>query len=246
VTAGRAVRVLVEREDGVLVARMHRPQKRGAADLDTYAQLEEALATPADAYVLTGDGRDFSAGDDVGMFRFADRAAASAFLVEVTRLFALVEAVPRPVVAAVTGYALGFGFELALVSDAVVATPDAVFGLPEITHGAVPPNALGRGVDVLGRGWVRHLALSGRRTLSGTEAHEAGLVAELHPAQDLVAAAVALARDLAAAPDFAAGKLLLTLDAERAYRTGLLVMPAIMASASVTASGRRYAPGSRA
>jgi enoyl-CoA hydratase len=99
-----------------------------------------------------------------------------------------------------------------------VATADATFGLPEITHGLFPPIAVGRGLDVLGRGWIRHLAVSGRRWCSGTEAHDLGLVMELATRAELVTAAVSLAADLAANPAFPAGKRILNRGAERAYR----------------------------
>jgi enoyl-CoA hydratase/carnithine racemase len=90
--------------------------------------------------------------------------------------------------------------------------------LPEITHGLLPPIAVGRGLDVLGRGWIRHLAVSGRRWLSGAEAYDLGLVVELAARDQLVATAVSLAEDLAKNPAFAAGKRVLTRGAERAYR----------------------------
>ncbi len=225
----------------VLVATIDRPERRNAVDLAIYHQLEDAVCSDVSAVVITGAGGDFSAGDDVRMFDFADRAAGERFLVDVTRIFRLVEEVPRPVVAAVDGYALGFGFELALVADACVATPGAVFGLPEITHGAAPPNALGRGVDVLGRGWVRHLALTGRHWLSGTEAHARGLVVELHDRDDLVGAAVELATDMATVPSFGAVKRLLSRDAERTYRLVPDLMAPLMASPTVASSQGRYA-----
>lgn len=235
--------VQVSEHDGVLVAAIDRPHRRNAADLGVYHALEEALGTEARAHVLTGLHGDFSTGDDVAMFDFADVDDAEAFIVEVTRLFQLIEAVPRPVVAAVDGYALGFGFELALVSDVAVATPRARFGLPEITHGAAPPNAMGRGVDVLGRSWVRYLALRGRRWLTGDEALARGMVVELHRPEVLVEEAIGLARQLSDNPRFPAGKRLLNLDGDRAYRMAALTIPPLMASPEVASSQRRYADG---
>lgn len=233
--------VRVERRGDVVVATMDRPDKRNAADLSVYHGLEAALGEDAAAYVLTGAGGDFSAGDDVAMFDFEGVEAADAFIVEVERIFRVIEGHPRPVVAAVDGYALGFGFELALACDLVLASPRAVLGLPEITHGAAPPNAMVRAVDVLGRGLVRHLALSGRRWLSGAEAHGYGMVAELHEPDRLVDAAVALAAEVAATPASGHAKRLLTLGAEAGYRLAPLIMPRLMASGTVAASRRRYA-----
>lgn len=233
--------VRLDWEETVLVATIDRPHRRNAADLEIYQALEDAVTTDADVVVITGAGGDFSAGDDVAIFDFEGPAAADRFLVEVTRLFELIERVPRPVVSAVDGYALGFGFELALVSDLAVGTPRAVLGLPEITHGAAPPNALGRGMEVLGRGWTRHLAVTGRRWLSAQEALERGMVAELHEPNRLLAAAVELAA-AAATPLFGHAKRLLTADAARTYRLVPAVMTPLMASSTIADSRRRYAP----
>ena len=235
--------VHVERRGDAVVATMDTPQRHNAADLTVYHLLEDALALDASCYVLTGAGGDFSAGDDVAMFAFDGETGAEAFLVDVTRLFQAIEALPRPVVAAVDGYALGFGFELALVCDAAVATPDAVLGLPEIRHGAAPPNAMGRGPDILGRGLVRHLALRGTRWLSGREAQAYGMVAELHPPASLVEAAVDLALDMAAGADFALLKRLVNQDAEATYRLVPSVMTPLMASPAVATSQRGFARG---
>lgn len=233
--------VLVEERDGVVVAAINRPAKRNAADLGTYRGLEASLERAAAlGHVITGVGSDFSAGDDVSMFDFDGLDDAATFIDEVQRVFAAIEAHPSPVVAAVDGYALGFGFELALACDLVVATRRAVFGLPEITHGAAPPNALGRGVDVVGRGWIRHLALSGRHWLSGEEAHELGLVAELHEPDDLLEAAVSLVADMARTPTFAGSKRLLSIDSGSAYQLASMTMPPLMASEAVATAHRRF------
>ena len=200
----------------VAVVTLDRPAKRNAIDPALCIGLRDALSGDADAYVITGAGDNFCAGFDAHALREVSEPVR--FMTEMQSVFEQMEAIPRPVVAAVDGYALGMGFELALVCDAAVATADATFGLPEITHGLFPPVAVGRGLDVLGRGWLRHLAVSGRRWCSGVEAHDLGMVAELAARAELVAAAVALAADLAANPAFAAGKRVLNLGAEQAYR----------------------------
>ena len=173
-------------------------------------------------------------------FAFNDVVEAHSFIVEVQKIFEMIEGLPRPVVAAVDGYALGFGFELALACDVILATPDAVFGLPEITHGAAPPNAIFRGVDVLGRGIIRHMALMGRRWLTGKEAYDLGLVAELHSKENLVEAAVKIAEEMADNPDFLSAKRLINLGGGSAYPIIPMVMPQLMATPTVKESQRRY------
>lgn len=235
--------VRIEWDGDVVVATIDRPQRRNAADLDVYHALEDVVREErAEAVVLGGGCSDFSAGDDVAMFDFAGEDEAERFIVDVTHIFQQIEAAPRPIVAAVDGYALGFGFELALACDVVVATPEAVLGLPEITHGAAPPNAIGRAPDVVGRGLTRHLAVRGRRWLSGVEAHRLGLVAELHAAERLTEAAVALAREIAGG-DWQNAKRLLTRGAERSYGMAPALMPLLMASPRVAANRARYARG---
>jgi enoyl-CoA hydratase len=231
----------VDRRGDVVIATIDVPDRRNAADLEIYHRLEAALALDAAAYVITGANGDFSAGDDVRMFQFDDLESSDRFIVDVTHIFQQIEAADRPVVAAVDGYALGFGFELALACDLIVATPRAVFGLPEIRHGAAPPNAMGRGPSVLGRGLIRHLALSGSHWLAGDEAHRYGMVAELHEPDDVVDAAVRLAAEMAACPSFLSSKRFLTADAEATYRMAPVVMAPLMATDAVAASQRRFA-----
>jgi enoyl-CoA hydratase/carnithine racemase len=232
--------VEIENKQGIVVATINRPNKLNAADLNVYHRLEESLKIQARAHVITGAKGNFSAGDDVALFSFNDVQEAQAFIVEVQKIFEMIEGLPRPVVAAVEGYALGFGFELALACDVIVATPDAVFGLPEITHGAAPPNAICRGVDVLGRGIIRHMALMGKRWLTGRQAYDLGMVAELHSRKNLMDAAVEIAGEMAGNPDFPAAKRLVNLEAGSAYRIVPMVMPQLMATPTVKESQRRY------
>lgn len=235
--------VHVERRADVVIATIDVPARHNAADLGVYRALENALSIEAASYVITGANGDFSAGDDVRMFDFGDLAAADGFIVEVTRLFQAIEGHERAIVAAVDGYALGFGFELALACDVVVATRRAVFGLPEIRHGAAPPNAIGRAPQVIGRGMVRHLAVSGSHWWSGDEAHTAGLVAELTDPDALVDRAVALAAEIGAHPEAVLCKRLLTSRADETYRLAPVMMGPLMTTTTVAESRARFEKG---
>jgi enoyl-CoA hydratase/carnithine racemase len=112
-----------------------------------------------------------------------------------TRVLEAIESAPRPVVAAVEGEVLGFGFALVLACDLAIATPAAVLGLPDVGRRTAATQELDLAPEVIGRGWTRHLALRGLRRLSGEEAHRLGLIVELHPQETLRPAAVALARE---------------------------------------------------
>ena len=146
------------------------------------------------ALVLSGSGRAFCAGEDVGGFEFPDVETCVRFLDGPFDFFTAVETLPKPVVVAVHGAALGFGSEVLLVADAVYADPGSTLGFAEIDHGAVPSVLVTRGLDVVFRRRVLDLALTGRR-ISASEAYEMRLVHEL--TDDPVGAAEAAARQMA-------------------------------------------------
>jgi enoyl-CoA hydratase len=130
--------VLVEAADGIAVITINRPQARNAVNRAVATQIAGALddldARPdVNALVITGAGGTFSAGMDLKAF-----AAGEVPTAEGRGFGGITERPPaKPVVAAVEGYALAGGFELALACDLVVASEEATFGLPEVTRGLV-------------------------------------------------------------------------------------------------------------
>jgi enoyl-CoA hydratase len=172
--------VLVEVSDGVGVLTLNRPEARNAVDLATARALAAAvddLEARADVavLVLTGAGGTFCAGMDLKAFSRGERPRLE------DRGFAgLTEAPPaKPLIAAVEGWALAGGFELALTADLIVAARDARFGIPEVKRGLV---AVGGGVLRLPKALPYHrameLALTGD-PLPAEEAHRFGLVSTL-------------------------------------------------------------------
>ncbi len=147
------------------------------------------------ALVVSGEGRSFCAGEDVGGFDFPDPQTATRFLAGPLDFFTALEELPKPVVIAVHGHALGFGSEILLAADAVYATRDATFGFAEIDHGAVPSVLVTRGLGVVFRRRALDLALTGRR-FEAAEAYEMRLVHQV--VDDPLAAAHAAARQMAA------------------------------------------------
>jgi enoyl-CoA hydratase/carnithine racemase len=143
------------------------------------AFVEEVGADPAlRVLVLAGEGRSFCAGEDVTGFDFPDVERATSFLDGPLGFFTALERLPKPVVVAVHGYALGFGSEILLVADAVFCHPQTVFGFAEIDHGAVPSVLMTRGLGVVFRRRALELALTGRR-FGAEEARELRLVHEV-------------------------------------------------------------------
>lgn len=192
--------LIVERTDRVVTVRLNRPAARNA--LNT-ALLTELLATlqPLDAdpgvgcFVLTGTDRFFAAGADI-----REMAAKSAAEMVVEDFFAGWEAftaLRTPTVAAVAGYALGGGCELAMMCDIIVAADTARFGQPEIKLGVIPGiGGTQRLTRLVGKAKAMDLILTGR-LMTAEEAERSGLVSRVVPADQLRAEAEAVARTVA-------------------------------------------------
>jgi enoyl-CoA hydratase len=192
--AGPADAVMVEAAGGVAVITINRPQARNAVN-EAVARGIAAAVDELDprrdvtALVLTGAGGTFCAGMDLkGFLAGEDPTAGGRGFGGLTHRPPL-----TPIVAAVEGYALAGGFELALACDLVVASEEARFGLPEVTRGLV---AAAGGLVRLPRRIPYHLAmeiaLSGEQ-VPAARLHQAGLISRLVPAGEALSAAHALA-----------------------------------------------------
>ncbi|HEU5387825.1 MAG TPA: enoyl-CoA hydratase/isomerase family protein [Streptosporangiaceae bacterium] len=182
----------------VAVFRISRPDKLNALTAAFWPQLrmllDAAAAEPGiRAIVLTGSGdRAFSTGGDIEGFAELDGAAERRdFLDGCLRTFTAIEECRLPVIAAVNGWALGGGCELALACDIVLAAEHAAFGLPEASVGLVPGFGILRAPAVVGRQAAKLMVLAGER-LSAQRAYELGLVQQVLPAAELVPAALKL------------------------------------------------------
>jgi enoyl-CoA hydratase/carnithine racemase len=191
--------VLLEVEAGIAVLTINRPAARNAVNGAVAAGIAGAIGELDDradvrVLILTGAGGTFSAGMDLKGFLAGDNPLDGG------RGFGGITERPpaKPVIAAVEGYALAGGFELALACDLIVASEDARFGLPEVTRGLV---AGAGGLLRLPRRIPYHIAmeiaLTGER-FPATRLHEAGLINLLVPAGGALAAARELAARIAA------------------------------------------------
>jgi enoyl-CoA hydratase/carnithine racemase len=195
--------VRVEVADRVATVTLDRPDALNAISTELATALADAvepLAThpAARAVVLTGAGeRAFCVGADLKQRAGLDDQGWFVQREAFRRGFAAVRRCPLPTVAAVFGFALGGGAELALSCDLVVAAEDATFGLPEVRLGLVPA---GGGTQLLarrvGRSVAKDLVLTGRR-VGAAEAHRLGLADRLVPRAELADAAAALAAEIA-------------------------------------------------
>jgi enoyl-CoA hydratase len=199
--------LLVEQHDAVTLVRLNRPQALNALNSQTLADLVAAFAAyDADAsqrcLVLTGSEKAFAAGADIKEMSeqsFADMYGANFFAG-----YDKVTGTRKPFIAAVSGFALGGGCELAMMADFIIAGDNAKFGQPEIKL-AVTPGMGGsqRLVRAIGKAKAMEMCLTGRM-MDAAEAERSGLVARVVSAADLVAEALKTAATIAAMAPLAA------------------------------------------
>ena len=191
-------RVVVEQRGEIAVVTLNRPEALNALDTRLLGELETAFASlDARAVVLTGAGRAFCAGADLKERDAMDETAWREHHAVLEGAFAAVRAQPAATIAAVEGYALAGGLELALSCDLVVAAAGAKLGLPEVTRGIIPG---GGGTQLLprlvGTSRAKELILTGSPIDAGT-AERWGLVARVAEPGRALEVALELARDIA-------------------------------------------------
>jgi enoyl-CoA hydratase len=193
--------ILTETHDRVGLVKLNRPEARNALNRLLLQELMDALeAFDSDpqigAMVITGDERAFAAGADI-------REMAEASLVDMLNSpmiesFDRIRRVKQPVIAAVSGYALGGGCELALSCDMIVASETARFGQPEITIGVIPgAGGTQRLTRAVGKAIAMEMVLN-NRTLKAEEALHFGLVNRVVPVESYLEEAIKLAAEIAA------------------------------------------------
>ena len=189
-------------EGPVATLTLNRPEKLNALNQEMLRELTGALTQiqgqpEIRALILTGAGRAFIAGADVELFTRMDPETARQFAQAAHRVGLQVEALEIPVIAAVNGYALGGGCEMALACDFIYAAQTAQFGQPEINLGIIPGfGGTQRLARLLGPGRAKELCLTGRM-ISAAEALAMGLVARVFPPEDLLTETRQVARALA-------------------------------------------------
>ncbi|MCX8073627.1 MAG: enoyl-CoA hydratase-related protein [Candidatus Binatia bacterium] len=185
-----------------------RPKALNALSAKVLEELSRALdelhRQSVRCLVFRGAGeRAFVAGADIAEMEKMTPVEARAFARLGQRLFQRVEEYPAPVIAAVRGYALGGGLELALACDLIVASEDVQFGQPEINLGIIPGfGGTQRLIRRVGPGMARYLIFTGAR-ISASEASRIGLVDRVVNVAEFDNAVAALARELACKPQFA-------------------------------------------
>lgn len=189
----------IDEQNDRVVATLDRPEKRNAIDQETIDALHELCAmleTSPRTLILAGSAGVFAAGADIAQLR--DRTADDARKGINATAFIRVHELPMPVIAAIDGYALGGGAELAYAADIRIATPSLRIGNPETGLGIIAAaGATWRLPEIIGEARASELLLTGR-ALDAEEALSWGLVSSLHATDDLLPAAHAIADRIAA------------------------------------------------
>jgi enoyl-CoA hydratase len=192
--------ILTETRERVGLITFNRPQSLNVLNFVLLTELVEAIsAFDADdaigAVVITGGERVFAAGADIK--EMADASVAEMLSSGYIELFDALRRVKKPVIAAVSGLALGGGCELALSCDMIVASENAKFGQPEINLGVIPgAGGTQRLARTIGKALTMEMVLN-NRTLTAAEAQQFGLVNRVAPVERYLDVALALATEIA-------------------------------------------------
>jgi len=215
--------LIVETRGAVGLVTLNRPKALNALNAQLVAELRQALdsfeADPAiGAIVIAGGEKAFAAGADIKEMK--DRDFADVYLADfITKDWERLAQCRKPTIAAVAGYALGGGCEIAMMCDIVLAADNAKFGQPEITLGTLPgAGGTQRLARAIGKAKTMDLVLTGRM-MDAAEAERSGLVARVLPAAELLAEALKTAEKIAG---FSRPAVLMAKEAvNQAFETGL-------------------------
>ncbi len=200
--------VELEQRDHVGLITINRPEVLNALNLQVLDELDAMLDKVEDnkdifVLVITGAGRAFVAGADIGEMANFSASEAKTFSRHGNSIMLRLTRFPRPVIAAVNGYALGGGCELAMSCDIRIGSDKAKFGMPEVGLGITPGfGGTQRLARMVGMSTATELVLTGR-TIDAQEALQIGLINHLYPADQLLDKAMELAQIIASKPQVA-------------------------------------------
>jgi enoyl-CoA hydratase len=200
--------ILVESrpEDHIAIVRLNRPKELNALNRKVMEELVQAFqALDADdscrCIILTGNERAFAAGADIK--EMADADAVKMVMIDQFAKWDQIKKTKKPIIAAVSGFALGGGCELSMICDMIIASETAKFGQPEIKIGVMPgAGGTQRLTRAIGKARAMEMVLTGR-FISAQEAYEAGLVNKVVPVELYLQEAVKLAKEIASMPPVA-------------------------------------------
>jgi len=193
--------LLLSIQEGVAIIKMNRPERLNALNTETILELEDLIESLGKddnvrVIIITGEGKAFVAGADIAEMRDMTPWQAREFAKRGQRVLAKIENLEKPVIAAINGFALGGGCELALACDIRIASQDAKLGQPEVGLGLIPGFAGTQRLSRLcGVGVAKELIFSGDM-VDAQESLRIGLVNKVVPKDKLMEEAMALAKKI--------------------------------------------------
>lgn len=194
--------VVIEKKDHVAVLKINRPDALNALNTEVLTELEQAVdRLDADeevrVIVITGEGRAFVAGADIGEMATLSMTEGRSFGQKGQKLYRKIEKMEKPTIAAVNGFALGGGCELAMACDIRYASETAIFGQPETGLGITPGfSGTQRLTQLVGKGLATEMILSATN-IDANRAKEIGLVNRVTPPEELMEETMKLAEKIA-------------------------------------------------
>jgi enoyl-CoA hydratase len=183
--------LLIEKNEGICTVKINNPQTLNALNAEVLSELETAFDLIRDdnevyVVVITGEGKAFVAGADIAYMRDLDASEAKKFSEDGSRVFRKIETLNKVVIAAVNGFALGGGCELAMACDMRIASTKAKFGQPEVGLGIIPGfSGTQRLARLVGLGRAKELIFTGGH-IDADEAYRIGLVNKVTEKENLM------------------------------------------------------------
>jgi enoyl-CoA hydratase len=219
--------VLFEKKAGIAFVTINRPAVRNALNLATMQELRTVFTQIRNddeirVAIVTGSGdKAFVAGADINELATLTPVDGKEYSLAGQSVFDSIEQLGKPVIAAVNGYALGGGCELAMACTLRIASESAVFGQPEVKLGIIPGyGGTQRLARLAGRGYAAQMLVTGEM-INAVEALRIGLVNQVVPQQELLATAEAIAKKIIAAAPLAVKFCLQALEANTAETSGM-------------------------
>ena len=194
--------IVIEKKDVVGIIKMNRPESLNALNIETLGEIRDAvtlLNTDDDVKVLifTGEGKGFIAGADIKQMKDMNEDEAREFCNLGQKIFDIIENLDKPVIAAVNGFALGGGCELAMACDIRIASENAKFGQPEVNLGIIPGfGGTQRLSRLVGKGIAKELIFTGDM-IDAPTALRIGLVNKVIAAENLLDETIGIAQKIA-------------------------------------------------
>lgn len=211
--------ILIEKKDAVLLITINRPEKLNALNANVLDALKDTLEIflkddTLKGAIITGSGeKAFVAGADISGFLKGDRNMGADFAAKGQTLFSSIENASKPIIAAVNGFALGGGCELAMSCHFRIASENAKFGQPEINLGIIPGyGGTQRLTRLVGKGRAMELMMTGEN-IDAQEAHRIGLVNQVCKQEDLLALAEAKMKTITSKSSIALTQIIIATNA---------------------------------